>query len=381
MRRALILATATVAACASSPGSSSRQLPSQARATEDADASARAPSDAGLDLSALRDGAPTLGDRDATLDARAVDDPMAIQRDTKDGLLLLFPKLDAPLVASIFFGPAGMNQGNKAVAHHATAQRACLKGLRDIVLQTPEQRALCGADNMVPVWDKGGDASSAKYCIDIFEFPNKTCELPIVWTSPSEAEKVCEAEGKRLCDQDEWNLACRADPAGGADRTYAYGNELDVTVCNTNKSRVTQTPRCDVSSFPSMWQTCTTDTEPSGSFPKCRSRFGVFDQHGNVAEIMTRFGWDEPVYSKQARYTQLKGSAWFYVDVEKKPWEPGGYWERYPDHCNFDPRWHVEEIAQAAHVNYHLGFRCCKPLGAANASDGGAGDRGAGDGG
>jgi formylglycine-generating enzyme len=170
---------------------------------------------------------------------------------------------------------------------------------------------------------------------------------------------VCHAQGKRLCTQDEWNLACRADPGGGPDRVYAYGDELDLTVCNTNKSRVAG-PFCDVSANDKLWTTCGTNTEPSGSFPRCRSRFGVFDQHGNVAEIMTRF---EPADGKM--YTQLKGSAFFYVDVAKKPTDPGGYWTKYPDQCNFDPRWHVEKLEESAHMNYHLGFRCCKTLGVA----------------
>ena len=98
------------------------------------------------------------------------------------------------------------------------------------------------------------------------------------------------------------------------------------------------------------------DTEPAGAYPKCRSRFGVFDQHGNVAEIMTRLHWDGFTYD------QLKGSAFHSVDVQQKPTDPGGYWTRYPDHCNFEPLWHVERIETAAHVNYHLGFRCCKTI-------------------
>ena len=108
----------------------------------------------------------------------------------------------------------------------------------------------------------------------------------------------------------------------------------------------------------SAWKTCATNTEPAGSFPGCRSRFGVFDQHGNVAEIMTRLDPDGHTYS------QLKGSAFFYTDVARKPDErqvKGR--ETYPDHCAHDPRWHVEAIEGAMHVNYHLGFRCCKDVG------------------
>jgi hypothetical protein len=62
-------------------------------------------------------------------------------------------------------------------------------------------------------------------------------------------------------------------------------------------------------------------------------------------------------------YSQLKGSAFFYADVARKPNErqvKGR--ETYPDQCSHDPRWHVEPMNEAWHVNYHLGFRCCKTV-------------------
>jgi formylglycine-generating enzyme required for sulfatase activity len=258
-----------------------------------------------------------------------------------------------------------MSQGNPDIAQHAISKEKCLVGLRDVVLQTPEQREICGAENMVPIY-KTGDVRLAKACIDIFEFPNRPCELPFVWVAPTAAEKVCELEGKRLCSQDEWNLACRGDPGGGKDRAYAYGDELDLTACNTNKPhRIGPDGHnwvCWVKDTKTAYETCGTDTEPSGAFPQCRSRFGVFDQHGNVAEIMSRKE-DDVVY------TQLKGSAFFYVDVSRKRTEPPGpkvtagvAHDTYPDHCNYDPRWHVEKLDDAHHTNYHLGFRCCKSV-------------------
>ena len=64
-------------------------------------------------------------------------------------------------------------------------------------------------------------------------------------------------------------------------------------------------------------------------------------------------------------YTQLKGSAFFYVDVAResnKPTRRARCDDTYPDHCNYDPRWHVEMLDEALHMNYHLGFRCCKSI-------------------
>lgn len=300
-------------------------------------------------------------DADAILDAS--DDAMALHRDTKAGLLELF-QFDAGagyLSWVVGHSWGKINQGNRAISSHSLSQRACLEGLKGEVLQTPEQRAICGADFMVPIWE-GSDPSKAKYCIDQFEFPNVPCELPVVWTTPAQAQRICGYMGKRLCTDKEWNLACRADPKGGPDQIYAYGNDLDLTICNTNKPHPMAADginwKCYVRDAQTAWETCGTDTEPNGSFPRCRSRFGVYDQHGNVAEIMTRKEGDTV-------YTQLKGSAFFYVDVSRKhnvPHDPTKKRDTYPDHCNYDPRWHVEKLDEAMHMNYHLGFRCCKSL-------------------
>jgi formylglycine-generating enzyme len=294
------------------------------------------------------------------------DDPMAGHKNSREELLALFtirertPEQEKRLMAIDFlnrmFGvenAAKTNQGNRQIARHTISKKACLKGLEGITLQTDEQRKLCGEPNMVPI-AIGGNAPN--YCVDIFEFPNRACELPMVWVSPTFAKKTCELQGKRLCSQVEWEVACRADPAGGPDTRYAYGDTLDLDVCHTSQLH---RQRCDTTSSAKAWQTCATDTEPSGSFPKCRSRMGVFDQHGNVAEIMMRREGDKVM-------TQLKGSAWFYKAIAR---EVGGAptmsqkgMETYPDHCNFDPRWHVEPVNNAWHVNYHLGFRCCKSI-------------------
>lgn len=254
-------------------------------------------------------------------------------------------------------GFGAMNQGNPELSSHRIDRETCRAGLGEITLQTPEQKTICGHDMMVPIWE-GDDPSAAKTCIDVFEFPNRPCELPFVWASPTIAHGLCKKLGKRLCKQDEWMLACDGDPKGGEPRKYAYGDELDLEACNTTKSKKgLEGEPCDPTTVKSTWQTCHTDTEPSGAFPRCRSRFGVFDLHGNVAEAMTR--WDR---EEQKTVSQLKGSAFFYVDVHRKLTEKPEK-TNYPDHCRHDPRWHVQDMTKAWHVNYHLGFRCCVDVG------------------
>ncbi|GAC1354155.1 MAG: hypothetical protein NVSMB47_07330 [Polyangiales bacterium] len=232
------------------------------------------------------------------------------------------------------------NQGNYKITHHEIARKQCLEGLRGIELQTPAQREICGHPNEVPIHH--GDLANANTCIDVFEYPNKACELPFAHLYGTQAEQLCALDGKRLCTDDEWDTACEADPSGGPSWTYAYGNELDLSICDTGKAwPPPEGPTCKIDD--DLWNTCATNTEPSGAFPKCRSRLGVFDQHGNVAELMHR--WEGGV-----DYIQMKGSAFFYDG------------KMYRDHCRFDPRWHVDPFKQSWHDNYHLGFRCCRSV-------------------
>lgn len=264
-------------------------------------------------------------------------------------------KREAFLQKAIGPGSFGrMNQGNPEIAHHVISKAQCQAGLRGIELQTPAQRKLCdGHELMVPIF-AGGDPEQAKACIDVFEFPNRPCELPFVWAGPTQARQVCKSLGKRLCTQDEWMEACRADPDGGPSSAYAYGSKLDLSACNTNRpARDYHSDRCDPTTVKTTWKTCGTHSAPAGAFPRCRSRLGVFDLHGNVAEAMTR--WDP---AEETTYSQLKGSAFFYVDVQRPDGAPSEK-NNYPDHCAHDPRWHVQPMSRAWHVNYHLGFRCC----------------------
>src|SRR6185295_12066115 len=47
-----------------------------------------------------------------------------------------------------------------------------------------------------------------------FEFPDIPCAYPVVWVRASEAAEICAAEGKRLCDANEWEDGCdgRTEP-------------------------------------------------------------------------------------------------------------------------------------------------------------------------
>ena len=69
------------------------------------------------------------------------------------------------------------------------------------------------------------------FCIDRYEYPNRAGATPVVATTWDEAAAQCKSEGKRLCKDTEWTLACEGD-----DRTpYPYGNVRDATACNFDK--------------------------------------------------------------------------------------------------------------------------------------------------
>jgi len=96
------------------------------------------------------------------------------------------------------------------------------------------------------------------YCIDRHEFPGAG-QMPRVNVDLEEARAACSARGKRLCNRTEWRFAC-----GGR---YPYGRTYDPAACNTVSDD--GMPRSVVA---------------TGSNPACRSRWGVFDMVGNVAE-------------------------------------------------------------------------------------------------
>jgi eukaryotic-like serine/threonine-protein kinase len=101
------------------------------------------------------------------------------------------------------------------------------------------------------------------FCIDAFEYPNKRGAAPMVSVSFQDAKRLCEAQGKRLCSEAEWEKACK----GPGSAKWPTGNAFDANACNTED---------DAGEARSL--------APAGRFGKCRSGYGTFDQSGNVGE-------------------------------------------------------------------------------------------------
>lgn len=270
-------------------------------------------------------------------------------------------------IEAIFLASDWLGQGEPKVTKHPMSRAECWA----IQKEHPPRpaNARCSAQNMVPLFDpaKGESAETAAVCMDQFEFPNIPCEYPVTWVRANEADEICKAEGKRLCDAHEWEGGCAGalhtpdvDYTFGERRImqeylhnktremiWAYGPQADQKKCATtsHKSRACYTPD---------WGICGSNTFPAGAFPECVSAFGVYDQHGNAAEHMNL-----PVKPEQlgkaggTGETEMKGS-WFIFASDAV----------HPDDCRWRAlMWHAGLIvAKDSHRNYHLGFRCCKDI-------------------
>ena len=53
-----------------------------------------------------------------------------------------------------------------------------------------------------------GAQAHKRFCIDEYEYPNKKGERPRVMFKFHEAQRLCAAEGKRVCTETEWTTAC-----------------------------------------------------------------------------------------------------------------------------------------------------------------------------
>lgn len=167
-------------------------------------------------------------------------------------------------------------------------------------------------------------------CIDRYEYPNLKGVDPIIMVSWHEASDLCAEQGKRLCDEAEWTFACEGEEA----TPYPYGYTRDAAACVVDQpwrafNEQAMRPRDGAAAGAEMnrlWQGV-----PSGSRPRCRSSFGVYDLTGNVDE------WTRSVREGE-RPSILKG----------------GYWGPVRTRCRPSTRAHDEN-----HMFYQQGARCC----------------------
>ena len=284
------------------------------------------------------------------------------------------------VIREIFAASAIIGQGNPAVTRHPMSREQCAATLASAHVSYTNARfeRICGHKYMAPLYDPSRQSpEDAKDCIDQFEFPDIPCEYPVVWVKAREAAQICAAEGKRLCDADEWEDACQGvregpdydfnlaqgvppevgirrmraahNRAHQADKRWSYGPTYQRGICATGSFK---TPGCNGGS----WSGCGSNTYPDGSFPRCHSPLGVYDLNGNAAEHMNLPLSPDQMSQRGSTtlgYTEMKGS-WFIFDT----------YRAHEDWCRWRaPFWHGTRVMDPrSHANYHLGFRCCSTI-------------------
>ncbi len=186
-----------------------------------------------------------------------------------------------------------------------------------------------------------GTPESMTFCIDRFEYPNRAGEKPQVGMTYLEAAATCEAEGKRLCSDREWSLACE----GNARLPYPHGYKRDPEACNYDKPYIIPNDNAFASAGAREAEMERLDQrEPSGERAQCVSQFGVHDMTGNVDEwVLNTAG----VPGGKPYVSGLKG----------------GYWGPVRNRCRPMTTDHNEW-----HDGYQIGFRCCSDLDGGGAS-------------
>lgn len=172
-------------------------------------------------------------------------------------------------------------------------------------------------------FDKNGTVCKGKekplsFCIDIEEYTKPGSKIPVhdvMWVT---ADKLCKNEGKRLCNNQEFVLACE-----GPERLpYSYGYERDSSICNI-----------DITKNLGRVGHLVDHTQPIDMFPNCVSPYGVHNINGNVTEWTKRVGSHSPWRSG------LMGGWWSGVRSECRPLVTS-HFEYYNDK--------------------QVGLRCCK---------------------
>jgi sulfatase modifying factor 1 len=260
---------------------------------------------------------------DATTVALAIPDAalLAPSAPSGDPKTPLYASIKAPSAPSPFASaacPAGMVEVDGDYCPYV--EQKCLRWL------DPETHMRCA--EFAPTSACPMRSSHKHFCIDRFEYPNREGEKPRVMVTWTQAQKLCGDEGKRLCGESEWTLACE-----GSERLpYPYGYTRNRDACNIDRphpepnEKLFRNPQTRSAELARLDQ-----REPSGANESCVSPFGAYDMTGNV---------DEWVVNDRG--------------VPYKSGLKGGYWGPVRDRCRPMTTAHDENFAF-----YQIGFRCC----------------------
>ncbi len=174
-----------------------------------------------------------------------------------------------------------------------------------------------------------------RFCMDRYEYPNKVGELPMTLVSWTDAQRVCESQGKRLCTESEFTFACEGEKM----LPHTYGYERDATKCNIDKPYLT--PKTHLIPYEQCLAnpSCAAEyarvdgREPIGARPDCVSPFGIYDLNGNANE------WVSQPWKNAPHRSGIKG----------------GWWGPVRNRCRPITLSHGE-----SYLGYEVGFRCCQ---------------------
>ncbi len=122
------------------------------------------------------------------------------------------------------------------------------------------------------------------FYIDLLAYPNEPGAIATTNVSREDAAHLCEAKGKRLCTEYEWERACK-----GPDNTsYEYGDAYRAAACGTGVSALVSARR------------------PSGERVQCKSGFGLLDMHGGPWE-WTDSAWRRGAHASPTPLYVLRG--------------------------------------------------------------------------
>jgi hypothetical protein len=162
-----------------------------------------------------------------------------------------------------------------------------------------------------------GERVHKRVCVDRDEYVAPGDPLPLSDVSWTQAQNICQKQGKRLCKETEWEFACEGEQM----LPYPTGYERDAKICNFDKN-----PLLDRKG--NLLDLRATEDEGKA----CVSPFGVRNMSGNVDE-------------------------WVYRDRTNGEWRSalkGGWWMPARDRCRPATTAHDE--------NFHglqTGVRCC----------------------
>ena len=161
----------------------------------------------------------------------------------------------------------------------------------------------------------------SEYCIDKFEYPNVYGERPLGGLSWYEASSACEANGKRLCTEPEWENACK----GTNGYNFPYGTFHKTGLCPDFVGGI----------------------QPSGSFPLCNGINDVYDMSGNLWEWVADWMGEYP----QGTYSDPQGPVFGFFKVMRG----GDSWSAVWDESSCTKR----RSKYPDFSGVMVGFRCC----------------------